>query len=90
MVIQGVTADDGTVQSVRVNGREARRLAPNFLEWEAVVEEPTAGPLTLTATAQDAAGNVERAPPSGYFQESADGAPLIAHFVFQMVFQGNI
>ncbi len=63
VVVRGATADDGTVQSVRVNGCAARPLAPNYLEWEAVVEQPAASPLnTLTAIAQDAAGNVERVP----------------------------
>ncbi len=62
VVVRGVTADDGTVRSVRVNGREARPLAPNFLRWEAVVEELSGSPLSLTAVAQDAAGNVERIP----------------------------
>jgi len=61
VVVRGATADDGTVKSVRVNGREARQLGPNFLEWEAVVEEPSASPMTFTAIAQDAAGNVEPA-----------------------------
>ena len=34
LIVQGVTVDDGTVRSVRVNGHEARPLAPNFLEWQ--------------------------------------------------------
>jgi hypothetical protein len=61
-VVRGVTADDGTVQSVRVNDREARPLAPNFLEWEVVVEGSAGSPRAVTAIARDAAGNVERAP----------------------------
>jgi G8 domain len=59
-VVRGSTADDGAVRSVRVNGRAARALAPNFLRWEATVDELPAGTATLTAIAEDAAGNVER------------------------------
>ena len=74
VVVRGVTADDGTVQSVRVNGREARRLAPNFLEWEAVVEEPSR-PYTDAHRQRSRRGRKCRTrPPSGRGQESLNRA----------------
>jgi hypothetical protein len=57
--VRGSTADNAEVRSVRVNGHEARALAPNFLRWEVALDWPAAGLPTLTAVAQDAAGNVE-------------------------------
>jgi hypothetical protein len=62
MAVRGVATDDGTLRSVRVNGREARALAQNLLEWEAILEGVHHSPFTLTALAEDAAGNVERLP----------------------------
>jgi hypothetical protein len=48
---------------VVVNGGEARSLAANYLEWEAVVDPPAGGPTaTLTAFAEDDAGHVEVQP----------------------------
>jgi hypothetical protein len=44
---------------VVVNGREAKAAAPNFAEWQVELE---AGEPTLTAHAEDAAGNVEKTP----------------------------
>jgi hypothetical protein len=57
--VRGTTADDGEVKRVLVNGRAARALAPNFLEWEAELAE---GETAVKAHAEDAAGNVERLP----------------------------
>jgi hypothetical protein len=58
--VRGATADDGRVRRVMVNGQEARSLAPDFLEWEAIVDpRPGGPPATVTAYAEDAAGNVE-------------------------------
>jgi hypothetical protein len=55
MTVRGSTADNGTVKRVVVNGREARAVAANFAEWES--ELPVA--KTVTAHAEDSAGNVE-------------------------------
>src|SRR5262249_43058823 len=56
---RGTTSDNGTVKRVVVNGREARSVRANFAEWEAVLDElPREG--TLSAHAEDAAGNVEK------------------------------
>ena len=58
MTVRGSTADNGPVKSVLVNGKEARSLAPNFAEWEIVLENAT----DVKAVAEDAAGNVEKNP----------------------------
>ena len=62
IIIHGVTADNGTVTSVRVNGREARALAPNFAQWEITLEGLRPGTMKVAAFAEDAAGNVEKGP----------------------------
>jgi hypothetical protein len=62
LLVRGATVDDGRVERVRVNGQEARSLAPNFLDWEALLEVPTTSPRSVVAVAQDAAGNVESRP----------------------------
>src|SRR5262249_30025134 len=56
--VRGVTADNGTVKRVLVNGKEAKALAPNFAEWEIHLENVA----RLEAHAKDAAGNVEQNP----------------------------
>jgi hypothetical protein len=61
-IVRGTTADNGVVKKVLVNGHEARMLAPNFGEWEVVLSDIQPGELTLTAHAEDAAGNVEKRP----------------------------
>jgi hypothetical protein len=61
-LVRGTTADDGPVKAVRVNGGAARPVRPDFAEWEAVVAPSSDGPVTLTASAEDAAGNVEPRP----------------------------
>jgi hypothetical protein len=59
--VRGSTADDGRVCRVLVNGREARALAPDLLEWEVVLDpRPGGPPSTVTAYAEDVAGNVEK------------------------------
>ncbi len=62
LLVQGVTADDGDVRSVRVNGRSARPVAPNFSQWEILLEGTDANAPSLVACAQDAAGNSEPIP----------------------------
>jgi hypothetical protein len=62
-IVRGTTADDGPVRRVLVNGTEARRLAPDFLEWEADLAPQPGGPTaTITAFAEDDAGHVEPRP----------------------------
>jgi hypothetical protein len=59
--VRGSTADNGTVKRVLVNGKEARAVAPNFAEWEILLEDRPAA-ARLEAYAEDAAGNVEKRP----------------------------
>jgi hypothetical protein len=60
LVVRGTTSDNGVVKSVLVNEREAQALTANFAEWEVVLENASSGPVTLTAHAEDVAGNIER------------------------------
>jgi hypothetical protein len=62
VAVRGTTSDNSAVRRVLVNGKEARALTPNFAEWEVVLDDPGAGEVTLTAHAEDAAGNVEKLP----------------------------
>jgi hypothetical protein len=62
LVARGSASDDGAIKKVLVNGREARALAPNFAEWEVVLEDSGGDEVKLTAHAEDAAGNVEKVP----------------------------
>jgi hypothetical protein len=61
IVVRGTAADNGTIKLVNVNGTLAKPLAPNFAEWEAVVNV-VMGPAKIKSTAQDTAGNVEKRP----------------------------
>jgi hypothetical protein len=58
--VRGTTSDNGQVKHVVVNGMEARPLAANFGEWEAVVRSNGNGPMRLTAHTEDVAGNIEQ------------------------------
>jgi hypothetical protein len=58
--IRGVTADNGTVAKVLVNGVAAKATRPNFAEWEVDLPVLKTGLPTIRAHAEDAAGNVEK------------------------------
>jgi hypothetical protein len=63
LLVQGITVDDGPVRSVRVNGCAARPLTANFLDWQVEFDAGvTAGSLTVSARAEDSAGNSEPVP----------------------------
>jgi hypothetical protein len=62
IVIRGVSVDEGPVRSVQVNGRAARSLDSDFLQWESLIDVSAGGPFTVTAAAVDAAGNSEETP----------------------------
>jgi hypothetical protein len=62
VIVRGTTADNGTVARVVVNGRAARSLTPNYLEWEAALDAPPNDILRLEAHGEDAAGNREPRP----------------------------
>src|SRR5262249_4775159 len=60
VIVRGTTADNGTVKQVQINGRPARALTANYLEWEVVLDQLPANDGRLTAHAEDEAGNVEQ------------------------------
>jgi hypothetical protein len=60
-IVGGTTTDNGSVKKVVVNGQEAKGLAPNFAVWEVTLQDLKPG-ATITAAAEDAAGNVEKRP----------------------------
>ncbi len=62
MLVRGVTSSNTRVKRVVVNGHEARATEANFAEWEVVLEGAMSGAMTLEASAEDAAGNVEKRP----------------------------
>jgi hypothetical protein len=62
LIVRGTTSDNGTVVSVKVAGKQAKALRPNFAEWEAVLADVAPGHLKLVAYAEDAAGNIEQLP----------------------------
>jgi hypothetical protein len=58
LLVRGGTTDNGPVKRVTVNGKEAKATAANFAEWEITVDAAA----EVKATAEDAAGNVEKTP----------------------------
>ena len=61
LMVRGTTSDNGSVKSVTVNGMPATATRENFAEWQ-ILLPTTHGPMHLTATSTDAAGNVEITP----------------------------
>ncbi|HVS40321.1 MAG TPA: hypothetical protein VMS17_32490, partial [Gemmataceae bacterium] len=55
-LIRGVASDDGPIKAVIVNGQAATATAPNFAQWELMLDAATE---RIAAHAEDAAGNVE-------------------------------
>jgi hypothetical protein len=62
LVVRGTTTDNVETKKVTVNGVEARSLDYNFHQWEARLTDLKPGKLTITAVAEDRAGNVEQTP----------------------------
>ncbi|HSQ58538.1 MAG TPA: hypothetical protein VLM40_22650, partial [Gemmata sp.] len=60
LVVRGTTTDNGTVKKVTVNGQDAKALAANFSQWEAVLSGD--GIEEVAARSEDAAGNAEQVP----------------------------
>jgi hypothetical protein len=56
LLVRGATSDNGTVKRVLVNGKEAKALSPNFVDWEAIVDEAA----LVKAGAEDDKGNIEK------------------------------
>ncbi|MBI1901375.1 MAG: G8 domain-containing protein [Planctomycetia bacterium] len=57
VIVRGTTSDNGTVKRVVVSGQEATATAANFAEWQITL---SSAEKSLSAHAEDAAGNVER------------------------------
>jgi hypothetical protein len=64
LLVRGTTSDDGPVKRIMVNGREALATARDFAQWEVVLDGVRPGGMKLTASAEDAAGNIEMLPHS--------------------------
>ena len=67
LLVRGTTADDGAVKRVLVNGHEATAITPNFGEWSIEIAQSSetskeSHAFTISAQAEDAAGNVEKMP----------------------------
>jgi hypothetical protein len=62
LVLEGTCIDDGTISWVRVNGVNATSLENNFSRWRVTLTNIGAGSRTITAQAQDSAGNLESTP----------------------------
>jgi hypothetical protein len=60
LLVRGTTSDDGPLKRVMVNGEQAKVAATG--EWEVLLANVKAGPVKLTAGAEDAVGNVEKTP----------------------------
>jgi hypothetical protein len=56
--VRGTTTDNGVVKRVLVNGRDAVATSPNFAQWQITFEKASV-PTSLSAHAEDAAGNIE-------------------------------
>jgi len=55
-LVRGTCSDNGSIKRVVVNGQEAKATAGNFAEWEIQVADAS----TISAYAEDEAGNVEK------------------------------
>jgi G8 domain len=62
--VRGVSVDDGSVRSVRVNGHPARPLVSDYSRWEVTIDLDRLQhrPITLSAAAEDHAGHLEPIP----------------------------
>ncbi len=59
-LIRGSAADSGEIKQVTVNGVAAHAVRDNFTEWEVTL--PKQDLVEITASARDAAGNIEKQP----------------------------
>ncbi|MFO0911190.1 MAG: hypothetical protein U0794_23105 [Isosphaeraceae bacterium] len=63
IVVEGVSADDGTIRRVAVNGVAVQPLRPDYSRWR--VELDASAASALVAQAEDAAGHREAAAKPG-------------------------
>ena len=61
MLVRGVSVNDGNIRSVRVNGHDARPLVNDYSQWQVEIDlqSSDARTTTVSAVAEDTAGNVE-------------------------------
>lgn len=62
LVIRGTSTDNGRTSRVVVNGTSADDVDYGYHQWQAKLTGIAPGTLTVTAHAEDAAGNTERTP----------------------------
>jgi hypothetical protein len=62
LIVRGTTSDNGKVTHVLVSGHDARAVRENFAEWETVLTIKGDGPTSVSARAEDSAGNGEPIP----------------------------
>ncbi|AGY56722.1 G8 domain-containing protein [Gloeobacter kilaueensis] len=62
LTLRGFSIDNGTISSVTVNGVAASPLVSDYSQWQVTLNGLPAGSYTVTASARDAAGNVEANP----------------------------
>ncbi|MFT7640881.1 MAG: hypothetical protein ACI9G1_002625 [Pirellulaceae bacterium] len=62
LIVRGTTTDNVKTSRVIINGVAAQDVDYNFHQWSARLTGIKPGSLTITATAEDAAGNVEQTP----------------------------
>ncbi len=62
LIVAGTTSDNGTVRRVLVNSHESHATRENFAEWKISLDAAATGPTTISARAEDAAGNIEPRP----------------------------
>jgi len=60
LIVRGTTSDNATLKRVSVNDNLAKVAASG--EWEVTLVNVKAGPVKLTAKAEDSAGNAEQTP----------------------------
>jgi G8 domain len=58
LLVSGSCSENGTVKQVLVNGDRAKKTSANFATWEVELEGP--GVKSISAHAEDEAGNVEK------------------------------
>ena len=62
VTVTGTSTDNVGVRRVTVNGVAAEPVDDEFLQWTATLRNVAPGRLVITATSEDAAGNIEQTP----------------------------
>ncbi len=61
LLVRGVSVNNGSIRSVRVNGQDARPLVNDYSQWQVEIDLQSSDARTtsVSAVAEDTAGNVE-------------------------------